>query len=79
MMSDKELYNKVKHLIDTDIKMLVSADGGKITLVYVEDGRVGVRLGGACSHCSAVNYTMKNVVERIIFDNFPEIETVELV
>jgi Fe-S cluster biogenesis protein NfuA len=73
-----EQYNKVKNIIDRDIKNLIQADGGKIELISVEDGNVLIRLFGACSHCSAVQFTLKYSVEKILKMKLPEIKSVSL-
>lgn len=73
-----EQYFKVKEIIDKEIRTLIQADGGKIELISAIDGVVVVRLFGACSHCSAVQITLKYSIERILKLKLPEIRSVLL-
>ena len=73
-----EEYYKVKNIIDKDIRNLIQADGGKIELISVDDGNVVIRLFGACSHCSAVQFTLKYSVEKILKLKLPELKSVTL-
>jgi len=77
-MSNNELNQKIKKLFDDRIKHLVAADGGKIELKKIENNIVYVEMSGRCSHCSAIQYTLKGSVERIVKLEFPEIGSVEI-
>lgn len=78
--SNNEIYKKVSELINGEIGSLVSIDGGKIELISFSEGIVKVSLKGTCKHCNAREYTIRNVVERILFDKLPEyIDKVELI
>jgi len=60
---DPERVAAVQRLID-EIAPLVAADGGEIRLVEVaDDGRVRVRLRGACAHCHASPVTLQGALE----------------
>lgn len=58
------------------IKPFLSSDGGDIEFVKYEDGVCYVRLLGACSNCMMSDYTLTNMVEKILKENIPEIENV---
>lgn len=77
--ADKVLFEQVKKVFDEEIKLLVSMDGGKMTLVFLENSILGIRLGGACRFCSGVDYTIKNVVEKVLFEKFPEIKEIRII
>ena len=62
------------------IRPALQADGGDVELVEVtEDGRVKVKLTGACRGCPMSQMTLKGVVEESIKREVPEIERVETV
>lgn len=42
----------------------VASHGGSISLVDVEDGRIRVRLSGACAGCAAAAWTLRMRLER---------------
>lgn len=77
MISD--LFTRVEQVIDQEIKPGIERDGGSITLVSIdEQGRVHVRLQGACSKCSASSITLHGGIERILRKRFPEITSAHL-
>ena len=48
------------------IRPSLEADGGNVELVDVEDGKVTVRLTGACGSCLMSAMTLRMGVEKII-------------
>ena len=74
-----DLYSRVEQVIDQEIKPGIERDGGSINLVSIdEQGRVYVRLRGACSKCSASSITLHGGIERILRKRFPEIMSAHL-
>lgn len=60
-----------------EVRPMLAADGGSIELVDVsDDGKVSLRLTGACSSCPMSSMTLKMGVERIIKKRIPEIKEV---
>lgn len=60
-----------------EVRPMLEADGGNVELVSVtEDGKVTVRLTGACGHCPMSQMTLKMGVERILRKRVPEIKEV---
>jgi Fe-S cluster biogenesis protein NfuA len=75
----KKLDEKVAEIIE-EIRPSLQADGGDIELIDVtQDGRVKVRLSGACVHCPMSTFTMALGVERILKERIPEVKRVEAV
>ena len=71
-----ELEQNVLKALD-EIRPFLKNDGGDITLVDIEDGRiVKVRLEGSCVGCSVNQLTLKSGVEMTIKKHAPEIEKV---
>ena len=60
------MEEKIKEIIETDIKPALQADGGGIELISVEEGVVKVQLQGACAGCPGAQMTLKMGVERIL-------------
>ncbi len=61
----------------SEVRPLLEADGGSVELVGVtDDGKVTVRLTGACGSCPMAQMTMKMGVERIIKKHAPEVKEV---
>ncbi|MBM3316363.1 MAG: NifU family protein [Candidatus Eisenbacteria bacterium] len=69
----------VEQVIEDRVKPALVAHGGGIELVEVKEGKVFVRLTGACGTCPMALMTLKSGVERALKQAFPElIEVVSL-
>ena len=66
------MKERVQEVID-QIRPNLQADGGDIELVDVtEDGKVKVKLQGACHGCPGAAMTLKMGVERLLNKIFPK-------
>lgn len=73
------MEQKVQGVLD-QIRPVLQRDGGDIELVEVtDDNVVRVKLQGHCAGCPGATLTIKGVVERILKEQFPEIDHVESV
>lgn len=59
------------------IRPVLQRDGGDVQFIGVEDGVVKVKLVGACHGCPGAQMTLKNVIERVIREEYPDIKGVE--
>lgn len=72
----KELQKKVEKALD-EIRPFLQNDGGDISLLSIENGKiVKVRLEGTCVDCSVNQMTLKSGVELTIKKHAPQIEQV---
>jgi Fe/S biogenesis protein NfuA len=71
-----ELKEKVQELIDTMINPAVAGHGGYIELLDVKEGTAYIRMSGGCQGCGAADMTLKGGIERLIFEEIPEITEV---
>lgn len=63
-----------------NIRPYLQRDGGDIEFVeYTPENMVKVRLQGRCAGCPGSRMTLKNVVERVLREDFPDIAGVEAV
>jgi Fe-S cluster biogenesis protein NfuA len=70
------LKEKVENALK-EVRPMLEADGGDVELVGVtDDGKVTLRLTGACGSCPMSQMTLKMGVERIIKRSVPEIKEV---
>jgi Fe-S cluster biogenesis protein NfuA len=69
------MREKVEKALDK-IRPSLMADGGNVELVDVEDGKVKVRLTGACGGCPMSQMTLKMGIERLLKQEIPEIKEV---
>lgn len=59
------------------IRPHLQGDGGDVEFVSEKDGVVRVKLTGACGGCPMATMTLKNVVEKMIKSDVPEVKSVE--
>jgi Fe-S cluster biogenesis protein NfuA len=70
------MLEKVKAVIE-EIRPHLRADGGDVQIVEVtEDGRVKVKLVGACGHCPMSTMTLKMGIEKRLKERIPEVKEV---
>ncbi len=74
-----KMEERIKEIIEKEIKPALAMEGGDIEFVCIEDGVVKVRLGGACVGCPLSQMTLVNFVEATIKRSVPEIKGVEAV
>ncbi|MEG0022461.1 MAG: NifU family protein [Bacilli bacterium] len=67
-----EITNKIEEIIDKLRPFLIN-DGGNIEFVKYEDGIVYVKMMGACSNCSMLDFTLKDGLENAIKEEVPEV------
>jgi Fe-S cluster biogenesis protein NfuA len=76
MAEEVALKDKVQELLDSAINPAVSGHGGYIELIDVKDSTVYIRMSGGCQGCGAADVTLKAGIERMIFEEIPEITEV---
>ena len=74
--ADRELVKQIEDLLSNDIAVALRNDGGGIELVRYNDGKVFVRLTGACAACRAADVTIKDYVEKQLREHVREDLTV---
>jgi Fe-S cluster biogenesis protein NfuA len=71
------LEEKIKKILDKEIKPYLKSHGGDVKLLSVSsDGTVKLRLTGACSGCPMAEITMKGFVEKALKARIPEVKKV---
>lgn len=58
------------------IRPALQADGGDVELVDVKEGKVIVKLTGACGSCPMATMTLRLGVERTLKEQVPEVKEV---
>jgi Fe-S cluster biogenesis protein NfuA len=73
---DSEIENKIREILDNEIRPAVAMDGGDITFERFEDGVVYLYLQGSCSGCPSSSATLKMGIEKRLQETIPEIREV---
>ena len=71
-----DIENKIRDILDQEIRPAVAMDGGDITFEKFEDGIVYLYLQGACSGCPSSTATLKMGIETRLRDAIPEVKEV---
>lgn len=75
--TDSELARQIVELIDEEIRPAVAQDGGDVQFVgLTDDNVVQVRLIGSCASCPSSTATLALGIERLIVEEFPDVEGV---
>jgi Fe-S cluster biogenesis protein NfuA len=74
-----EVVNKIKQLIDEQVRPAVAMDGGDIIYQGFEDGVVRLQLRGSCSGCPSSMMTLKAGIQGLLTRMVPEVKAVEAI
>ena len=68
----------VQELLNQQINPQIKSHGGQVDVVrYEEDGAIlYIEMSGGCQGCSSSSATLKNGVETMIYDEFPDIDDI---
>ena len=70
------LAEAVRKSLEDKINPGVQSHGGFVELVAIEDDTAYLRFGGGCQGCGMINVTLKQGVEKVLFEDVPEIKRV---
>lgn len=71
-----EIEDKIRAILDAEIRPAVAMDGGDITFEKFENGVVYVYLQGSCSGCPSSTATLKMGIENRLKEAIPEVQEV---
>ena len=63
LATDSEIVQKIKRILDQEIRPAVAYDGGDVIFSSFEEGRVYLKFKGACQGCPSKNVTLKQGIE----------------
>jgi Fe-S cluster biogenesis protein NfuA len=71
-----EIENKIRQILDNEIRPAVAMDGGDITFEKFEEGVVYLYLQGSCQGCPSSTMTLKMGIETRLREAIPEVQEV---
>jgi Fe-S cluster biogenesis protein NfuA len=74
--ADADIIDQIKELIETRVRPAVANDGGDIIYQGFRDGKVYLRMQGACAGCPSSTATLKNGIEGLLKHYVPEVSEV---
>lgn len=75
---DAATVDRVRHMIE-ELRPYIRMHDGDLDLVGIRDGRVEIRMAGACVACPSLPATLKDGIERILVGEVPGIRGVTAV
>lgn len=76
---DAEIVAQIRQLIETRVRPAVTQDGGDIVYRGFQQGKVFLRMQGACSGCPSSTATLKQGIERLLKHYVPEVTEVRAI
>ncbi len=73
LQQDADIVEKIKDILNKEIQPAVQMDGGFIQFDHYKDGKVYVKLRGACSGCPSAEWTLKQGIEDRFKRDIPQI------
>ncbi|MBG91126.1 MAG: NifU family protein [Actinobacteria bacterium] len=73
---DSEDVQKIKHILDEEIRPAIAMDGGDCEFHSYENGILTLNLQGACSSCPSATMTLKMGIENRLKEEIPDLKEV---
>jgi len=70
------MRRKIDSLLEEQVRPGLAAHGGNVEVIDVDNNQVFLKLTGGCHGCSSSSATLKQGIEKVIKQNFPEIKDV---
>lgn len=70
------MRRQIRKVIDDMINPAVASHGGEVHLVDYVNNDVYLRLSGGCQGCASSSATLKNGIERLLREEFPDIRNI---
>jgi Fe-S cluster biogenesis protein NfuA len=74
--ADADIVDQIKELLESRVRPAVANDGGDIVFRGYDQGKVYLRMQGACSGCPSSTATLKNGIESLLKHYVPEVTEV---
>lgn len=74
--SEQKLREKLEELVNAEINPAVGQHGGHVEVVDVRGSAAYINFSGGCQGCAASSITLKQGIEKIVFQHLPEITEV---
>jgi Fe-S cluster biogenesis protein NfuA len=70
------MIRQIEKLFDEMVRPALAAHGGNIELIDIDNNKIFVKMSGGCQGCASSTATLKDGVERLVKQNYPEIEEI---
>jgi len=73
---EDEKSQQIQDVIDADINPAIASHGGAVELVKHAEPELFIKLVGGCQGCAMSTQTLKNGIEVLLKESFPEFENI---
>lgn len=73
------MFDEVEKVLDKEVRPYLERHYGNIELIEVNDGVVKIKLTGQCKNCPSAEFTVEDVIEKVLKQNFEDITQVVLI
>ena len=74
---DSSVEDRINYVIYNEINPMLESHGGEVSLVeFNTNDEAVLQFGGGCQGCSAVDFTLKEGVEKTLMEKIPEMKGV---
>jgi Fe-S cluster biogenesis protein NfuA len=70
------MIRQIEKLFDEMVRPALAAHGGNIELIDIDNNKIFVKMSGGCQGCASSTATLKDGVERLVKQNYPEIQEI---
>jgi Fe/S biogenesis protein NfuA len=67
------MLNRIEKILDEQIRPALSSHGGNIEVIDYDNNKLFVKLTGGCQGCSSSKATLKDGIERLLVQKFPDV------
>ena len=76
--SDSPVEDRINYVIYNEINPMLESHGGEVSLIEFNDhGEAVLQFGGGCQGCGMVDVTLKDVIEKTLVEQIPEVTGVK--
>ena len=67
------MIRQIEKLLDEKIRPGLKAHGGNVEIVDIDNDRLYLKLSGGCQGCASSTATLKDGIERLVKQQFPDV------
>jgi Fe-S cluster biogenesis protein NfuA len=70
------MLHKIEKLFNDQIRPALAAHGGNVEVIDLDNNKLYLRMVGGCQGCSSSTATLRDGIQTLVKQNFPEIEDI---
>ncbi len=70
------MIGQLEKFFDEKIRPGIAGHGGAVEIIDIDNDKLFLRLSGGCQGCSSSKVTLKDGIEKLVKEKFPEIKEV---